>query len=90
MTYFSYFIELPSSSGDKGTCNINFLNLESLKNFEIIEEVKKSPSQLQAFDMNKISARTESNLNHRQKQSERIGIGVSEMAQKLFEFASKT
>jgi hypothetical protein len=61
-----------------------------LKEFEIIEEVKKSQSPLPSFDMTKILSRTEKNLAQRQKQSERIGIGVSEMAQKLFELVSKT
>ena len=83
-------LKLPSSSGDKGTCNINFLNLDWLTDFEIIEEIRKSPSQLPVLDMNKILYRTEQNLKQRQRQSERIGIGVSEMAQKLFEFVSKT
>ena len=84
-------IELPSSSGERGTCNINFLNVELLRDhIDIIEEVKKSPSQLPPLDMNKIMARTEYNLKERQKHSERIGIGVSGIGQLLFDLVSKT
>ena len=90
LTLFFHFKELPSSSGNQGTCNINFLNIDLLKGFEILEESKKSPSQLPPLDMNKIVARTNRNLERRHKQSERIGVGVSSVAQNLFDIVSKT
>lgn len=81
-------IELPSSSGERGTCNINFLNTELLQDYEILE--KGTSSQLHPLDMNKINQRTEQNLMRRQQQSDRIGVGVSPLAQKLFDLVSKT
>lgn len=84
----SNIIELPSSSGERGTCNINFLNTELLQEYEVSEKGAISP--LYPLDMTKIHQRTEQNLVRRQKQSERIGVGVSPLAQKLFDLVSKT
>lgn len=83
---FSTPIERPSSSGEKGTCNINILNTELLRSFDVLEEAKKSPSQLPPLDISKIMHRTELSIMERQ----RIGIGVSPMAKKLFDQVSKT
>ena len=81
--------ELPSSSGERGTCNINFLNTELLQEYEVSEK-GGDISPLYPLDMTKIHRRTEQNLARRQKQSERIGVGVSPLAQKLFDLVSKT
>lgn len=70
-------------------CNINFLNIDLLLEFSIVEETKKTPGQLPAFDMNKIHQRIETNLMARKRAAERVGVGVSADAQKLFDTISK-
>lgn len=72
------------------TCDINFINTDLLQAFSIIEESKKTSGPLPAIDMVKIGQRLESNLHARKKASERVGVGVSPIAQRLFDCIAKT
>lgn len=86
-------LKLASSSGAKGTCNVNFLNVDLFTDFVILEESKKVPGTLPALDMNKITQRIEHNITARSakhRAASRIGIGVSPLAQKLFDVIRKT
>ena len=78
------------STAKPGTYDINLINMNMVKAVKVVKEATESPPPLANLNYAKLMTRASMALNEKHRAVMAVGVGVSPVAQRLFNTISKT
>eukprot|EP00270_Netrium_digitus_P000578 TRINITY_DN10654_c0_g1_i1.p1 TRINITY_DN10654_c0_g1~~TRINITY_DN10654_c0_g1_i1.p1 ORF type:complete len:188 (+),score=41.59 TRINITY_DN10654_c0_g1_i1:166-729(+) len=77
-------------AGDPLRCNLRILKVSVISDFKLIGKSEGSSFRVQPLDIEVLRAREEAAVRQAEAEAERVGVGVTQEAQEIFDALAKT